>query len=59
MLPMFRQIEARTVANLLAGLEQNSEEPLESKTWTETCQLAIQYIEELLEVIRTEQNIKS
>ena len=59
MLPMFRQIEAHAVAGLLAWLEQNSVELSESKTWDESCQLAIKYIEELLEVIRTEHHIVS
>lgn len=59
MLPMFLQIEAHAIARLLAGLEQNSVEHLETKTWDKTCQQAIKYIEELLEVIRKDHHIVS
>lgn len=58
MLPLFRQIEANDIAELLSGLEQQGDFRLDNKQYYLFGRLVLEKIEALLHIIQTEENIK-
>jgi CheY-like chemotaxis protein len=58
MLPLFRQLKANGIVELLARLEQNGKETGDNESYLTTGKLALIRIEEILQIIQEEENIE-